>query len=145
MTQVISPPVMSPPLKTKTANRLASRGSRLLASLIDSLPFFAVWAVALLTNIAEIIYIGSLLYAGYQIYLLTTQGQTFGKQIMGIKIVKVDSGRNGGFTTNVLLRSVLNSIIGFVPLYSLVDIFFIFREDRRCIHDLIAGTRVIRA
>ena len=29
------------------------------------------------------------------------------------------------------------------PLFSLVNVCFIFREDRRCIHDLIAGTQVV--
>lgn len=28
--------------------------------------------------------------------------------------------------------------------YALVDICFIFREDRRCLHDLLAGTRVVQ-
>jgi len=29
-------------------------------------------------------------------------------------------------------------------LFHLVDCLFIFRQDRRCLHDLIAGTRVVR-
>ena len=33
--------------------------------------------------------------------------------------------------------------ISLVPFYRLVDILFIFREDRRCLHDLIAGTQVV--
>ena len=60
-----------------------------------------------------------------------------------IKIVKYDTGKNGGFVTNVLLRAIVNGIIGIIPFYGLVDILFIFGEERRCIHDLIAGTRVV--
>jgi uncharacterized RDD family membrane protein YckC len=30
---------------------------------------------------------------------------------------------------------------GFLPL---VDVLFIFRHDRRCIHDLLAGTNVVK-
>jgi uncharacterized RDD family membrane protein YckC len=29
--------------------------------------------------------------------------------------------------------------------FSLVDVQCIFREDRRCVHDLLAGTRVVTA
>jgi uncharacterized RDD family membrane protein YckC len=39
----------------------------------------------------------------------------------------------------------LNGILGLIPLYAIVDALFIFRGDRRCIHDMIAGTRVIEA
>ena len=60
-----------------------------------------------------------------------------------IRIVKVDTGENGGFVTNVLVRTILNGLIGIIPLYGLIDILFIFRGDKRCIHDLIAGTKVV--
>jgi uncharacterized RDD family membrane protein YckC len=43
-----------------------------------------------------------------------------------------------------LLRSWLNTLIGIIPFYGLVDVLFIFREDKRCIHDLIAGTHVVQ-
>ena len=64
---------------------------------------------------------------------------------MNIRIVTHDREANGGFVTNVLLRTVLNWIIALVPFYALVDVLFIFRNDQRCIHDLIAGTKVIKA
>ena len=31
-----------------------------------------------------------------------------GKKVLGIRIVRIDTGQNGGFVTNVLLRTVLN-------------------------------------
>ena len=80
-----------------------------------------------------------------QIVLLTKDGQTLGKKALGIRIVKVDTGLNGGFVPNVLLRFILNGLLVFIPLYFFVDALFIFRGDRRCIHDLIASTHVIVA
>ena len=77
--------------------------------------------------------------------LLTKDGQTLGKHVLGIRIVKRDTGENGGFVRNVLLRFIFNRLLGIIPLYGLVDILFIFRGDRRCIHDMIAGTQVVNA
>jgi len=81
----------------------------------------------------------------YQVALLTKEGQTVGKKALGIRIVKMDTGENGGFIPNVLLRLIVNGLIWAIPLYGLIDILFIFRSDRRRIHDLIAGTQVVDA
>ena len=59
--------------------------------------------------------------------------------------MKINTGENGGFVRNVLLRLIANGMIGSIPFYGLVDILFIFRSDRRCIHDLIARTQVVYA
>jgi uncharacterized RDD family membrane protein YckC len=77
-----------------------------------------------------------------QMVLLIKDGQTLGKKALRIRIVKMDTGENGGFVPNVLLRLIVNGLLGIIPLYGLVDILFIFRGDRRCIHDMIAGTQV---
>ena len=75
--------------------------------------------------------------------LLIKDGQTLGKKALRIRIVKMDTGENGGFVPNVLLRLIVNGLLGIIPLYGLVDILFIFRGDRPCIHDMIAGTQVV--
>jgi uncharacterized RDD family membrane protein YckC len=86
---------------------------------------------------------------GIQIYLLTTRGQTMGKKLLGIKIVNFDDESNPGFVKAFLLRAFVNGLIGSIPViglaYSLTDICFIFRADRRCLHDLLAGTKVVKA
>ena len=56
-----------------------------------------------------------------------------GKKALGSRIVKMNTGENGGFVRNVLLRLIANGLIGNKPFYGLVDILFIFRSDRRCI------------
>ena len=123
---------------------MASRGSRLMAAIVDSLIFLAIYVVGLMVNSFEILLLGIVLFCILQIYLLTSDGQTVGKKAMNIKIVMVDGNTNGGFVPNVLMRSVVNSLIAMIPFYSLVDVLFIFREDQRCIHDLIAGTKVVK-
>ena len=67
----------------------------------------------------------------------------------GVRIVMYENGKLPGFVNGWLLRSFVPGLIGQVPyvggLFSLVDILCIFGEERRCIHDMIAGTKVVEA
>ena len=147
---------------------LATAGSRLAAVLIDGLLFLpagivggivsfmmkptpgqpppTMGAVSMLLAALAGLYVLGL--AIYQIVQLSTRGQTIGKKAMKVRIVKLD-GSQPGFVHAVLLRAVVNALPSMIPLvggvYGLVDILFIFRADRRCIHDLIASTRVVMA
>jgi len=91
--------------------------------------------------------LGVLIVLGIQIWQLTTRGQTVGKRLLGIRIVKYPDDSAPGFVGAFVMRALIPGFIGAIPwvggLFSLVDICFIFREDRRCIHDLIAGTKVV--
>lgn len=80
----------------------------------------------------------------YNLMLLSTKGQTIGKKILGIRITNYQNDGNPGFVKAVLLRVIVNGVIGFIPLYGLIDICCIFGQERRCIHDVIAGTRVVQ-
>jgi uncharacterized RDD family membrane protein YckC len=61
----------------------------------------------------------------------------------------VDAASNGAPTAVKLLglRYVLVMLVAVIPfiggLLGVIDFLFIFREDRRCVHDLIAGTKVV--
>lgn len=84
-----------------------------------------------------------------QVILLTIRGQSIGKWMLGLRIVCFQGGGRAGFLKAVLLRSFLfftASLLGPVGLsVLLVDALMIFRKDRRCLHDLVAGTVVIRS
>ncbi len=84
-----------------------------------------------------------------QIGLLSTRGQTIAKIVFGLRIVKVADGSRPGFVHGWLLRNFVPGLVGLVPfglgvVFGIVDACFIFRQDRRCLHDLIAGTRVVK-
>ena len=83
----------------------------------------------------------------YQWILISRTGQSLGKKWTGIRIEKIDGSRVT-FGTGVVLRNWVPKVMGAVPylgmLFHLVDCLFIFREDRRCLHDHIAGTRVVQ-
>lgn len=80
-------------------------------------------------------------------YLLAKNGQTIGKLVTNTKIVDAGTGELVPFWRLLVLRYVLPGLAPLAPivgpLLPLVDVAFIFRRDRRCIHDLIAGTRVV--
>lgn len=79
-------------------------------------------------------------------YLLSRYGQTIGKRIMGIAIVTMDN-RVPPFFQLIVQRYLIQWLAGRVPvvggLLRLVDVLAIFRADKRCIHDHLAGTKVI--
>jgi uncharacterized RDD family membrane protein YckC len=82
-----------------------------------------------------------------QTWLLTTRGQSVGKRLLHIRIVRYHDGARPGFVHAVLLRSWLINVIGLIPtvgsVFPLFDVGFIFGPERRCLHDLIAGTKVV--
>jgi uncharacterized RDD family membrane protein YckC len=84
----------------------------------------------------------------YQLVILSTRGQSIGKRILGIRIVTYDDGRNPRGVKTIVLRGVLPGLISNIPLigaiFGIVNICFIFRDDRRRLHDLIAGTQVVK-
>ena len=94
--------------------------------------FFALWALSYL------------LVNGYFLY---RDGQTLGKKAMNIRIIRTD-GSKAGFVRILLLRTVPVWLVGQIPvlgpLCSLADPFFIIRDSRKCIHDDIADTIVVR-
>lgn len=137
-------------VKQKDGNiDIASRGARFGAAFIDGLIFLIPTILMLMSFIKNISSLGtiglviSVILSIIQIVLLSAEGQTMGKKALKIKIVKIETGGNGGFVTNVLIRGVVNGIISIFLIYYIVDIMFIFRKNIRCIHDLIAGTCVI--
>ena len=161
-TNVVAPTAST--LELEPASRWLRLGAILLDNIIGGLlisPGLCVMAVAgvfaqnnpsntpLALAGVGIFGITVLILMTIQIYLLTTRGQTMGKKLLSIKIVSFDDETNPGFVKAFLLRAFVNGMIGCIPVigiaYSLTDIFFIFRNDRRCLHDLLAGTKVVKA
>jgi uncharacterized RDD family membrane protein YckC len=157
-------PVAAPVYQTGPQTPLAERGSRLLAQILDglsALPGGICLGIALAganpetgamtSGGAVLAGIGGLYFLALLIAnlrLLAKEGQSYGKKWAKVRIVRND-GSKASFGRIFGLRYVVNGLIGAIPLlgslYSLVDILFIFRQDRRCIHDLIADTKVVVA
>ena len=114
-----------------------SSGSDL--ELFTGLPVFGLLAMGL----------GFAAYAAIQAFFLTRDAQSLGKKMVGLRIVRQDDGGKPGFVSVVLLRECVPILIGFVPFigrfFGLVDVLCIFGEERLCIHDRFARTRVVDA
>jgi uncharacterized RDD family membrane protein YckC len=149
--------------------RLAERGTRFVSQLVDGLLFLVAMVPGLIAGfssgafhggggntaifrafvsgplgiISLVAWIGLI---AYQAYLVSTTGQSIAKRLFKIRIVKLD-GSKVNFVSGVLLRNWLMMVLQQIPIVNMVlpllDALFIFRQDRRCIHDLIAGTKVI--
>ncbi|HIC35962.1 MAG TPA: RDD family protein [Gammaproteobacteria bacterium] len=149
---------------TPSGPELAGRGRRLGAYLIDSIIAGIVLAVVAYLNLGisfaditrdpmtqQMPIAGSIgflvIFMAINSYLLVTKGQTLGKRMLGIRIV--DAVSNGAATAVKLLglRYVLVLLVMAIPMIGqalgLIDVLFIFRSDRRCVHDLLAGTKVV--
>ncbi|MGN7725454.1 RDD family protein [Luteimonas sp. 22616] len=90
--------------------------------------------------------IGFVIFVVVQGFPLNATGQTWGKKALKIKIVdlagnKPPLGRLLGL--RYLPIQVASNVPMIGPVLALVDVLLIFRNDRRCGHDLIAGTRVV--
>jgi uncharacterized RDD family membrane protein YckC len=149
---------------------LADRGTRLGAKILDG--FILGGGIAIIGIIAAIaipallsqrrggafptvffaafgVVAGGLMIAImiWNLVWLHRYGQTIAKRILKIRIVR-SNGDKVGMGRVVGLRIVVMWVIEMIPLlgplFSLVNICFIFRDDRRCIHDLLADTIVVK-
>jgi len=141
----------------------ASRGSRFGAYLIDILPFVVIGILAAVllpalrghragwTGSSALLALVGATSLGWMIYnasLVYLYGQTFGKKVMGIRVVRMDGSRVA-FGRFAFLRALPIGILAAIPylgwLIRLTDVLLIFRDSRRCIHDQIADTQVVTA
>ncbi|MFC1453074.1 RDD family protein [Verrucomicrobiota bacterium] len=147
-----------------TDQALASRWQRLGGALLDAVIFLAIelpvmFVFGAFDGIAEgrgvtlgqtvgFFVFHLAVFAAINGWLLAKRGQTIGKKVAGTGIVDLD-GNLRPFAVVFFVRYALIGAIANIPvvgpLFPLVDTLFIFRKNRRCLHDLMAGTRVVRA
>lgn len=154
------------PRRGDGASPLASRGSRLFAVMIDGLIAAALAVPAILIfpfdfeftadgelDLSDGVPMGLIVaygvigvYTLFQWFLLWTRSQTVGKIAMKIRIEEHGSDERAGPVKTILIRTIAVMLISFVPiiggLFGLVNVLFIFGREKRCIHDLMAGTVV---
>ena len=141
----------------------ATRGSRFQARLIDTLIWFAPLPVLIFPCLGAAVALALLvmILVG-QVWLLVTQGQTLGKRFTGIYIMRDDGDipnigwllvrefaipaavavfRVAGHNDPSPVGQAFQFVLGFLWV---IDGLFIFGPTRRCLHDLVAGTHVVK-
>lgn len=174
---------------------IASPGSRIAAYLLNvlfsiaaylPLFFFALWPVMSngwnATEDVDINWLGPsilggfailLIYGIWQIWMMSKHGQSLGKRVMNIRVLKKD-GSNPGFVGTVLMREVVyNLLVGVIALVAAFLIVLVLgadmkeaesvgnlfsfaaavacfvmlfnkAKDRRTLQDYVAGTVVVQ-
>ena len=90
---------------------------------------------------------GMVFYLAINASFLARNGQSLGKKALGIKIVRADGSKAtlGRIIGMRLAPMWVSALIPFVNMIvGLVDSLLIFRETRKCLHDNIADTIVIK-
>jgi uncharacterized RDD family membrane protein YckC len=144
-----SPPMaggggLAPPTDRPQALEPASRGLRWLGNIIDRLILYFV-VIPLLgalfpgDQFFTRYFLAGLLYTAYEAILLTMRGQTVGKMICGTKVITPDDRPIDA--TAAWTRAIVRNVMDLFCV-GLIDILFIFGQEKTCLHDRIAGTVV---
>jgi len=81
-------------------------------------------------------------------YMLVKSGQSIGKKALGIQIVDYNTQQLLPPGRVLGMRYVITSLIAQLPVigqfWGLIDALFIFGNEKRCLHDLMANSSVIK-
>lgn len=160
-----------PPSALPFAGPFAGWGSRVGATLLDALVLLILAVVlfapgVVLTVVSEggaagiiLLIVGalaflvvSLLYASFFMQRDGEHnGQTLGKQWVGIRVVRLDGqpfGWGGALLRELAIKQLLFGMVGgfFLSIPTLLDwLWPLWDDENRALHDMVASTRVLRA
>lgn len=143
----------------------AERSTRLGAAIVDGLIFSAMVYLPLMvaTMIAAagaeggndaaggfllmglgLGLVGFIAWTWLTLKQMSATGQSLAKKYFNIKVVCGD-GSPASLGRLIWKRNVITWLLNIIPLYGIVEVLFIFGENRQCLHDRIADTIVVEA
>jgi len=143
--------------KLDTSSPLADPSARLAAAAIDvilpAVPIAILLPLGIGVSSPALVHASS--WGGWalsailfvvDLVLLHRYGQTIGKRVMGLRIVRTDGSR-ASLGRIFWARMIAPGVLATIPLlgwiFELVDLLTIFAVDRRTLHDRMADTIVI--
>ena len=139
------------------AAELASLWQRFAGNFVDGVVMTLAWvpgAVLAPRYLGEqhplvpvLIAVPVLVVLGLQLWMVTRHRASIGKRAMKARMVRPDGGEAPVWRI-VLLRALPVAVVSAIPfanLLVLVDALFIFGKSRRCLHDYLGGTIVVKA
>ena len=131
-------------------------GRRILATIVNAIIFsIFYWVLAMLFGstsvegrsfsfslgaLASLLYVGGIF--AYYLFMEGYLGQTVGKMLLGIKVVREDTGGVPGLGA-AALRTVLRIIDG-ILFYSVAFVSGLATQKNRRLGDMVANTLVVR-
>ena len=120
----------------------ASRFKRWLASMINGLVLWVIVGLGFaLGDFAGVV--GTIVYAGFQLYFMKTYRQTLGKYWLNIRVLDYSTNQPVSFGKYVV-REILDLILQLTGL-NLISVIVVFvSRERRSLTDAIMSTIVVK-
>ena len=121
----------------------ARRFKRWLASMINGLVLWVMVALGFaLGDFAGVV--GTIVYAGFQLYFMKTYGQTMAKRWLGLRVFNYHTNQPVEFG-KYIGREIIDILLAWTSFLLIISgIVALVRDDRRSLTDLLAGTIVLK-
>ncbi len=139
------------------APELATLWQRFAGNFIDGLVMTLAWVPGSVLAprylgenhpaIPALIVVSVLVALGLQLWMVVRHRASIGKRVMKARMTRPD-GTEAPVWRIVLLRAMPVAVLSAIPvanLLTLIDVLFIFGKPRRCVHDYLGGTIVVKA
>jgi uncharacterized RDD family membrane protein YckC len=134
---------------------LALRRDRFIGAVIDTIAVMAIlkpleYVAGRIGTTNRVVWaaVDFAIWVALNGYFLVERSQTLGKRLLGLQIVNFADGRPTSFAKIAFFRTLPMMILTVaIPttgtILYIFGLTFIFLEYRRCLHDVIAGTKVV--
>ena len=88
--------------------------------------------------------VGTIVYAGFQLYFMKTYGQTIAKRWLGLRVFNYHTNQPVEFG-KYIGREIIDILLAWTSFLLIISgIVALVRDDRRSLTDLVAGTIVLK-